>query len=175
MRIFALLLAALVLVVGNASAQSDANFTVPDWMEIDNEAKTVSLEIIAGKTDAVNYWNFNGYTSGDATIVVPEGYSVKITFTNNDPMMAHSLGIGEKEESFPALFENVTPVFEGALSSNPTDMMSATVSGATEELTFTASVAGDYAMICYLPGHATVGMWIGFTVSADGSAGVSTP
>ena len=171
----AILATVMVLTVGSAMAQSETELVVPEWMIIDNDAKTVKLEIIAGKTDAVNYWNFNGYANGGATIVIPDGYSVSLSFTNNDPIMPHSLGIGEKVDTFPAMFDSITPAFDGALSSNPTDMMSATKSGETEELAFTAAGVGEYAVICYIPGHATVGMWIGFNVSGDGSVGVSTP
>lgn len=165
----ALLIGLFVIGIQPARAQLE----MPDWMTVDNEAKTVSLEIVAGKTDANNNWNFNGFLRGEATVVVPEGYTVTLAFTNNDPNMVHSVGVGEKMEAYPAMLENPAPVFEGAMSSNPTDMMNATKSGVTEELTFTASSAGEYALICFIPAHATSGMWIGFTVSADGKAGLS--
>jgi uncharacterized cupredoxin-like copper-binding protein len=35
-----------------------------------------------------------------------------------------------------------------------------------------ATTAGNYAMVCYVPGHAALGMWLYFDVSADGEAGV---
>ena len=78
-------------------------------------------------------------------------------------------------DAYPAMFTEATPVFEGAMSSNPTDMMSATQAGASEELTFKADTAGDFALICYIPAHAVTGMWIGFSVSAEGKSGVMTP
>ncbi len=150
-----------------------ADLEVPDWMVVDNDAKTVSIEIVAGKTNANNNWNFNGFAKGEATVVVPEGYTVNLKFTNNDPNMVHSIGVGEKMDMYPAMIENPQPVFAGAMSSNPTDMMNATKKGATEELSFKVDKAGEYALICFIPAHATTGMWIGFTVSADGSAGLS--
>lgn len=146
---------------------------LPEWMSVDNDAKTVTLEIVAGKTDALNNWNFNGYVQGNATITVPEGYSVNLTFTNNDPNMVHSIGVTELMEAYPAMFDNPTPVFEGAISSNATDMTNATATGKSEELTFKASKAGNYALVCLIPAHAITGMWIKFNVSADGSAGFS--
>lgn len=147
----------------------------PDWMTIDSDAKTVLLDIVAGKTDANNNWNFNGLVGGEATVVIPKGYSVTLKFTNDDPNMAHSIGVGQKSDTFPAMFDNPKPVFEGAMSSNPTDMMNATPSGKTETLNFVASSAGEYALICYIPAHASVGMWLGLTVSDDGSSGLVTP
>ncbi len=150
-----------------------ADLEVPDWMVVDNGAKTVMIEIVAGKTNANNNWNFNGFVKGEATVVVPEGYTVTLKFTNNDPNMVHSIGVSEKMDMYPAMIENPTPVFAGAISSNPTDMMNATKNGTTEELSFKVDKAGEYALVCLIPAHATTGMWIGFTVSADGSVGLS--
>lgn len=159
-----------------AAPAQGAAMTVPDWMTVDNDAKTVTLSIEAGKTDANNHWNFNGYTNGDATITVPQGFAVTINFTNRDPAMAHSIGVHEMAEggTFPAMFQNPTPVFDGAISANPTDAAKATQPGRSETLSFTAGQAGEYAMICYVPAHAVSGMWVHFNVSADGQAGVST-
>ena len=162
-----------LLFVSPAAAQSDAGLTMPDWMSVDNAAKTVSVEIVAGKSNANNNWNFNGFAKGEASVVVPEGYTVSLIFKNSDPNMAHSIGVGERLDLYPPMMENPTPVFSGAMSTNSTDMMNATKTGASETLSFTADKAGDYALICYLPAHATSGMWIGFSVSAEGKAGLS--
>ena len=68
-----------------------ASLSVPDWMSVDEAGKTVTLEIIAGKDDSNNRWNFNGYSRGNGTIVVPAGYDVVINFRNDDPNIAHSI------------------------------------------------------------------------------------
>lgn len=145
---------------------------VPDWMQVDREAGTVSLEIVAGETDVNNSWNFNGLTRGEADIVVPEGFEVRITFRNGDSASPHSLGIAELQDPWPATFADPSPVFEGAITSNPTSMTDATPPGESEEIAFTADAAGEYAVVCYLPGHALTGMWTYFVVSAEGAAGV---
>ena len=164
----------ILTMIGLTAMTADAqDLEMPDWMKVDNDAKTVSVEIVAGKTDAANNWNFNGFVNGETSVVVPEGYTVTLTFTNKDPNMVHSIGVGERMDTYPPMIENPTPVFDGAMSSNPTDMVNATKTGASETLTFTADKAGDYALICYIPAHAATGMWIGFTVSADGKAGLS--
>ena len=167
------ILLALTTIGLSATTAVAQDLEMPDWMSVDEGAKTVSIEIVAGKTDAANNWNFNGFVKGEATVVVPEGYAVTLTFTNNDPNMVHSIGVGEKMDTFPPMINDPAPVFAGAMSSNPTDMMNATKTGATETLSFTADKAGDYALICYIPAHAATGMWIGFTVSADGKAGLA--
>ena len=161
---------AFVLMALPARAQD--GLEMPDWMTVDKAAKTVTLDIVAGKTDANNHWNFNGYARGEATIVVPEGFTVTLNFKNEDPVMVHSIGVGQRMDAFPAMFENPSPVFAGAMSSNPTDMVNATKTGASETLTFVVDKAGDYALICFIPAHATTGMWIGFSVSSDGKAGL---
>lgn len=159
--------------VGRAGpATPDANRQeLPDWIRVNREAGEVKLVVVAGKTDFNHRWNFNGYANGDATITVPQGYRVTLDFRNDDPAVPHSLGIGEREERYPPIFENPTPAFEGAFTSSPTSVTESTLPGEQETIAFTASRAGEYAMICYVPAHAATGMWIHFRVSADGEVG----
>lgn len=149
-----------------------SEMTVPDWYHVDDAAKTVHMTITAGLTDALNHWNFNGAVNGNMTITVPEGYTVTVDLVNNDPVMAHSLAILAQTDNFGTV--GTTPAFEGAITSNPTSLTDATMPGETESITFTAGAAGSYSMVCLVPGHAAVGMWIHFNVSADGSKGVQT-
>ena len=145
--------------------------TTPAWFEVDNEARTVALTLVAGETNANNYWNYNGRTNGDLAITVPEGYTVTITQVNRDPNMAHSIGILELPANF-AMPPQANPVFPGAISENPTSMVDATMPGETEAIEFVAGAAGTYGLVCLIPGHSAVGMWLYFIVSADGQAGV---
>lgn len=144
--------------------------TAPSWMQVDATAKTVTMDIKAGESDVNNRWNFNGLYAQSGKIVVPEGYQVTITFTNADPTQPHSLGIDEWMETWPAVFGDITPVFEGAIT--PDAGTTGTPAGGTATATFTTGAAGDYAMVCYIAGHAVAGMVIPFTVSADGTVGV---
>lgn len=143
----------------------------PDWMTIDATAQTVTMEIQAGSSDANNYWNFNGLYAGQGSITVPQGYSVTINFTNSDPTQPHSLGIDEAQDSWPATFDAPEPAFAGAITPDPTV---GTAPGGTATITFVADAAGDYTMVCYVPGHAVAGMHIPFNVTADGTPGAST-
>lgn len=145
-----------------------------DWFHIDEASKTVTLDIVAGATTDNNSWNFNGHYNGDATVTVPEGYTVNVNFSNHDANMAHSFGIDERTGNFPPNITNPVPVFEGAITSNPTSLTEATMPGESETLSFVAATAGQYSIICYIPGHAVTGMWMHFTVSSDGSSGVTT-
>jgi len=154
------------------AAAPAGEMSMRDWFRVDEANQSVHMTITAGSvSDAIGYWNFNGGTNGDMTITVPEGFTVVIDFKNDDPNMAHSLGISATTSGFGAMIQPDV-AFEGALTSNPTSMVDATMPGQEESITFVASAAGDYAMVCYIPGHAATGMWIYFNVSADGSYGV---
>jgi len=157
------------------SAPAEAPVAAPassDWFQVDEAARTVTIDLVAGQTSANNYWNFNGYYGGTGNITVPEGFTVTLNFTNRDPGMVHSVGVGERLASWPTSFSSPTPVFAGAMSSNPTSMTNATAPNQSETFVFVAETAGDYALICYIVGHAATGMWMPFTVSADGSFGI---
>lgn len=154
-----------------AAPAAPATLTVPEWMQVDAANRTVTMTITAGSTSANNYWNFNGNFGGTGGITVPEGYTVTINLVNADPAMAHSLGVDEAMASYPNMFSEVTPAFEGAATANPTSMTESTLPGETETITFVANRAGDFVIICYVTGHAATGMWVPFTVSTDGSVG----
>ncbi len=154
-----------------APAATPEEFRMPDWMQVDNVGRTVNIHLVVGLTDDNNRWNFNGYYGGTGGITVPVGYTVMITLENQDPAMAHSVGVDEAQPNYPNVFTEVTPVFEGGVTADPASMMDATMPGETEEITFVASEAGEYAFLCYVTGHAALGMWIDFTVSAEDEVG----
>ncbi len=155
-----------------APAPTLSAMTTPEWFHADDAGKTVHMIVTAGLTDVKNYWNFNGAADGNMTITVPEGYAVTIDLVNNDPAMAHSLGISTVTSGFAIV--DPTPAFAGAITADATSMTDATLPGETESITFTAAAAGSYSMVCFIPGHAATGMWVRFNVSADGSKGVQT-
>jgi uncharacterized cupredoxin-like copper-binding protein len=148
---------------------SSGEMMMPDWYRIDEGTQTVELDISAEMDGG---WKFNGMSGGNQTIVVPVGYTVTMNFTNNDPAMVHSVGIDANTGTMPAQFTDPEPVFPGAISSNPTSMTEATAPGDSETLTFSVDTAGEYSLVCYVPAHALSGMWVRFTVSAEGESGV---
>ncbi|MFW6010766.1 MAG: cupredoxin domain-containing protein [Gemmatimonadota bacterium] len=157
---------------GTSGEEQTAEITVPDWMTVDEEAQTVTIDLVAGETDDNNSWNYNGYYNGNVTIVVPEGFEVTIDFENADQVNPHSVGVDDQVGDYPSTFDEVEPAFEGAVTEGAAEMATSTQPGESESITFTASEAGEYALVCYVPAHAVTGMWIGFEVSADGEAGV---
>lgn len=146
--------------------------SMPDWYSVDHDAQTVTLDIVAGSDASNNYWNYNGAINGEWAITVPAGYTVTINFSNEDPNMAHSLGISSELTNF-AVPPATDPVFEGAISSNPGSMIDSTMPGESEVITFVADEAGNYSLVCYIPGHTAVGMWLYFTVAEGQEAGVA--
>jgi hypothetical protein len=156
-----------------AAPMPSGPMTTPDWFHADAASRTVHLTITAGATPDNNHWNFNGAIRGSTAITVPEGYAVEIEFTNRDPNMAHSLGISAETSNF-SVPPQPNPVFPGAISQNPGSLIDGTMPGETETIRFVAERAGNYSIVCYIPGHTAVGMWLRFNVSANGEAGVQT-
>lgn len=157
-----------------ASVDADAPAAMPaDWIAVDDAARTVTVSLVAGETDANNRWNFNGHANGEATVVVPLGYTVTVNFENRDPAHRHGAGVLARMASYPPYFDEATPVFDGAITASATSMTDATApGGGSESITFVASKAGEYALVCPVPANAVTGMWIGFEVSGTGESGV---
>lgn len=151
------------------AAAPAGTMSMPSWYRQNGDQ--IELDIVAGQTDKGNYWNYNGAQHGEMTITVPVGANVTINFSNSDPNMAHSIGVSAGFTTPPAMID-ATPVFPGAISPNPTSMTESTMPGQSTVVSFVASEAGEYSLVCYVPGHAVSGMWIHFVVSAEGEAGV---
>jgi FtsP/CotA-like multicopper oxidase with cupredoxin domain len=160
--------AAPVAAVSSAPVAPSGPLTMPDWFHVDADAQTVHMTLTAGGTPP---WHYNDAQHGGQAITVPEGYTVTIDLVNEDPVMAHSLGISAEAPPFAGVVEPVA-VFEGAMTENPASMVDSTMPGETETVTFVAEAAGNYTVVCYIAGHSLTGMWLYFNVSSDGSVGV---
>src|ERR1700759_3607703 len=68
-----------------------AALQTPSWMKVNAQAKSVALDIVAGSNANNGALNFNGFYGGDMTVVIPQGWTVKVTFTNHDGMLPHSV------------------------------------------------------------------------------------
>lgn len=145
--------------------------TMPDWFNVDHDARAVHMRVTVGATPDNNHWNYNGHINGTLAVTVPVGYEVTIDLVNEDPAMGHSLGISSKLSDF-ATPPPPDPAFTGAITENASSMITSTMPGETETVSFVADEAGHYSMVCHVPGHSAVGMWLHFYVSSDGEAGV---
>lgn len=118
------------------------------WVAWDPATKTVTFRLVAGPFD------WNGYTSGGATLTVPSGSTNVFNFEQNDgtPHSAEvSTGTGAVPNSggdpaIPRAYTN--KVVEGLPQ------------GAKDVIRFTAPDTGTFRIICGVPGHALSGMWI---------------
>ncbi len=142
-----------------------------EWLTVEESGKRVTIRIAAGSTADNSYWNLNGFHGGTGTIVVPLGWDVVIDFENADPQMPHSLGVDRRTSAFPTDFAPIEPAFLGASSPSAGKEGAATAPGEWETLRFRADVAGEYTLLCYVPGHAAVGQFMAFHVVDGAEAG----
>lgn len=134
----------------------------PDWLTVDKETKTASMEITAGLTTANSAWNFNGYANGDMSIVVPKGWTVRMHFRNRDASVPHSVGVVEIMDEIPPSGDQMKIAFPGAFTVNFTTGLS---SMREDHFDFTVARVGRFWMACGVPPHARAGMWDYFVVS----------
>lgn len=140
-----------------------AGITEADFLKLGDQPKTVKVTLVAALTEANSGMNFNGYSHGQATYVVPAGWTVEVTFINPSPV-PHSAILVELERL--KKIQVGEPAFSGASIPNPVSGIS--TSKAT--FTFTASTPGKYALACGIPTHAMAGHWVALEVSATAKA-----
>jgi hypothetical protein len=158
----------LSLLLGAAGHAADRRVD-PAWMKVNAAAKQVSFDVIAGFNANNGALNFNGYFSGDATIVVPVGWVVEIDFKNNDAMLPHSLLVTKPyaPDQVPDLAGVDEVAIPRAYSDNPEEGIPASK---TDTMRFLARNPGDYYFFCGAPGHGKGGMWTKFKVDAAADA-----
>ncbi len=149
-------IAALALLATPLRAQSD--HLTPSWMKADAGKKRVSFDIVAGFNANNGALNYNGYFTGDMTVVVPTGWTVDIRFANNDAMLPHSLLVTKpyKPDNFPDIAGVDQVAIPKAYTDNPDQGIP---SPKTDTVTFTAKPAGDYYFFCGAAEHGKGGMW----------------
>ena len=137
---------------------------INEYVWFDPVRRTVHLTILGGHEGANGGMNFNGADRGGAHLTVPVGWRVSATFRNRDAALPHSVVIVPAITPVPVVAGD--PAFPGAVSAAPIDGLS---SGEESRFAFTAARAGDYLILCGVPGHGTAGMWIGLSISASAS------
>jgi sulfocyanin len=165
MRFLILLLVALTL---PAAASAEKRLT-PSWMQIDSARKRVTMPLVAGWSPFNGALNFNGYHSGNATVVVPAGWNVVLKFKNNDGMLPHSVVVtrayAEKEMPLEAGLDQTA--IPRAYSIDPVPGIMAPRG---DDVPFLARDPGQYLLYCGVTGHGQAGMWVRFDVVAGATA-----
>jgi hypothetical protein len=135
-----------------APAAAPAPAPADSFLKFDAASNTVTFELVAGPFD------FNGFTSGGATLTVPPGSNNVMNFVQNDGT-PHSAEIASGTGPVPN--SGGDPAIPRAYTNK---MIEGLPQGATDVLRFTAPDSGSYRIICGVPGHALSGMWIWFKV-----------
>ncbi|PYP16882.1 MAG: hypothetical protein DMD52_06140 [Gemmatimonadetes bacterium] len=155
-------LAAVVTVLGATSAHAQQQAIDPTWLSFDAAARSARFQLIAGLTGLNGALNFNGFSDGSLTFVVPVGWQTEIDFRNHDGMLPHSAEVIAPQTPLP--IQPVAPAIPRAFTLRLAEGL---ISEATDTMGFTAQPAGDYLIFCGVPGHGAAGMWIRFQVSAS--------
>jgi len=151
--------AALCISAGSAFAAPPSGYSPytgsePIIASVDSQTNTVTLNLVGAEGNNNDGYNFNTYANGDMIIDIPQGWTVNVTFTVQG-QTAHSAvivpwsnrsGNSFIQDAFPG--SGVTGARSGYTQDDP-----------PQHFTFTASSAGQYAIICAVPGHVDVGMW----------------
>lgn len=131
-----------------ASTQQDQQPTY------DPKTNTVTFHLIGGP----NGFQFNGFSSGGATLTLPSKVNVLINFINKDGT-AHSAEVIPGEGPIPNA---------GGDAAIPRAYTNKLLEGlpqeATDDMRFTVSASGKYRIFCGVPGHGLSGMWIWMVV-----------
>src|SRR2546422_7698659 len=144
--------AGMVTLLSATSAQAQQQAIDPTWLSFNAAARTARFQLIAGLTGLNGALNFNGFSDGGLTFVVPVGWQTEIDFKNHDGMLPHSAEIITARTPLPV--QSVTPAIPQAFTLS---LDQGLVSEATDTMRFTAQPAGDYLIFCGVPGAGAAG------------------
>lgn len=163
MQRFGILLGAMLL-AGFGSAEAQGSGQPTNWVSYDGSTNTVTFKLEAGTPGAQSPFNFNGYTNGNATLVVPPKSTVVMNFVNKDgtPHSAEVIGDTDPMPNMagdPAIPRAYTNKVQEGLPQEAKDV-----------IRFTAPDRGSFRIFCGVPGHGLSGMWIRFRVDPNAKA-----
>jgi hypothetical protein len=134
------------------------------WLKWDPATKTVTFELISGLDGAKSPFNFNGYTDGEANLIVPPASSVVMNFIQKDGT-PHSAELIADKDPMPTIAGE--PAIPRAYTNKAAEGLP---QEATDVMRFTAPESGSFRIFCGVPGHGLSGMWIRFTVDPAAKA-----
>jgi sulfocyanin len=134
------------------------------WVSYSAATKTVTFTLEAGAPGSNGPFNFDGYTNGAATLVVPPGSTVVMNFVNHDGT-PHSAELIADKDPMPNM--GVAPAIPAAYTK---DLTQGLPQGGKDVLRFTAPSSGTYRIFCGVPGHGLSGMWIRLKVDPGAKA-----
>lgn len=130
------------------------------WLSVDAAAKTARFQLIAGLTGTNGALNFDGFTDGGLTLIIPTGWAVEMDFVNHDGMLPHSATVVAATLPIASAPQGaaIPRAYTVRLSEGLPPL-------GKDTMRFTAAPAGDYFIVCGVPGHAMAGMWIRLRIS----------
>lgn len=134
-------------------------------LSFDAATNTVTLKLVAGRPRGTSRLNFNGYSNGKATLVVPPKSHVVLKFVNEDSVPHSAAIIDDRDPLPPATVDR--PALPQAATKDLTQGLPA---HATDVVRFTAPASGSYRVVSGVPGQGRAGMWIRFTVDPSAKA-----
>jgi sulfocyanin SoxE-like protein len=145
----ALLMSVLVLSLFSGSAYGPAALEPGDeGLSYDASTNTVTFDLVAGP------FAFNGYRSGEATLLVPSKANIVMNFVNKDGT-AHSAIVISGEGAIPN-----SPTDPAIPRAYTTKVLEGLPQEARDVMRFPVPDQGSYRIVCGVPGHGLSGMWI---------------
>jgi sulfocyanin len=126
----------------------------PQWVSYDSATNTVTFKLEAGAPGTSGPFNFNGYTNGAATLVVPPKSTVVMNFVNSDAT-PHSAEIIADTDPMPNMGGN-----SAIPRAYTKDLTQGIPQGGTDVMKFVVPASGSFRIFCGVPGHGLSGMWI---------------
>jgi sulfocyanin len=160
-------LLALVLGALGWASPGLAQSAPPTPLSYDAATKTVTFALQAGAPatpHATGPFNFDGYSNGAATLLVPPGSTVVMNFVNLDGT-PHSAELIADADPMPEMGGD--PAIPAAYTADLTQGMP---QGGTDVMRLTAPPTGSFRIFCGVPGHGASGMWIRFKVDPAATA-----
>ena len=159
-RLFAAAVLVLVTVPGVVHSQGQLAARAPDpaWLKWNADTKTVTFQLIAGVPASASPFNFNGFTDGKLTLVIPAGATVVMPFVNEDGV-PHSAEVASGTGPIPNM--GGTAAIPRAYTIN---LLEGLPQGGKDVMRFTAAPNATFRIICGVPGHAPAGMYIDMKV-----------
>lgn len=138
----------------NAAASVQGRSATP-LLSSSSASRSVQLQVLAADSSGSSPFNFDGASDGHMTITVPLGWTVDMTCANRSTTLSHSCAIVAPDST--------TLAFAGSAAPHPREGIAP---GKAAAFSFVASKAGNYQLVCLVPGHRDAGMWDRFVVRA---------
>lgn len=154
---FGLIGASLIAPLAAPLVAQDAG--LPAWVHPDPAAKSVLLDLTVTHPAGAPSAAISGEHDGSIQVIVPQGWTIKWHWVNEDSAASHSLVVVAEREKLPQ--QGGQAVFTNAMTRA---VLPGLATGRTDDTSFEADEGGWFWVICGVPGHAIAGEWISLRV-----------